>query len=188
MLKDYRKEIMIKDGTPVVIRLLAREDEQHMIEFFSRIPEDERWFLRDDVCDPEVLREWINNLDYQRVIPLVAVIEGENRIIANVRIHRRPAICLSHIAHLRISVDPEYRNQRLGTWMLLDAIKMAMNIGIEKLVAEFVSEGEEAAVHAAQKLDFFEQAVLKDYVKDKTGRYRNLIIMVKTLHRDWSDF
>ena len=67
-------------------------------------------------------------------------------------------------------VDPAYRQQRIGTWMLLDAIKLAMDIGIEILVAEFVSGVEEAARNAAQKLDFFEQAVLKDYVKDRQGK------------------
>jgi L-amino acid N-acyltransferase YncA len=72
--------------------------------------------------------------------------------------------------------------------MLLDTIRLAMSVGIEKLVAEFIAGVEDAAMNAAQKLDFFEEAVLKDYVKDSQGRYRDLIIMVKTLHRDWSDF
>jgi hypothetical protein len=44
------------------------------------------------------------------------------------------------------------------------------------------------AMNAAHKLDFLEQAVLKDYVKDRQGKYHDLIIMVKTLHREWSDF
>ncbi len=189
MLEGYPKEIMTKDGTPILLRPLTREDEQRLSDFFARIPEDERWFLRDNVGDPEVMHVWIQNLDYDRILPLVAVkLEGDNAIIANVRLHRRPSECLHHIAHLRIMVDPAYRHQRLGTWMLLDTIRLAMSMGIEKLVAEFVAGVEEAAVNAAHKLDFFEQAVLRDYVKDRQGRYRDLIIMVKTLHREWSDF
>lgn len=188
MLEDYPREIVIKDGTPIILRPLALEDEENLLEFFSRIPEEERWFLRDNVADPAVLREWIRNLDFRRILPLVAVREDDNRIVANVRIHCRPSECLAHIAHLRILVDPSLRHQRLGTWMLLDAIKLAMDMGIEKLVAEFVSGVEEPAMKAAHKLDFFEQAVLKDYVKDRDGTYHDLIIMVKNLHREWSDF
>ena len=188
MLEGYPKEIMSKDGTPILLRPLTREDEQHLSEFFARIPEDERWFLRDNVADPAIMHEWIRNLDYDRIFPLVAVTQEDNTIIANVRLHRRPSECLRHIAHLRIMVDPAYRLQRLGTWMLLDTIRLAMSMGIEKLVADFISGMEEAAVKGAHKLDFFEQAILKDYVKDRQGRYRDLIIMVKTLHRDWSDF
>jgi RimJ/RimL family protein N-acetyltransferase len=188
MLEGYPKEIMSKDGTPILLRPLALEDEQHLSEFFARIPEDERWFLRDNVADPAVMHVWIKNVDYDRILPLVAVRQEDNTIVANVRLHRRPSECLHHIAHLRIMVDPAYRQQRLGTWMLLDTIRLAMSVGIEKLVAEFIAGVEDAAMNAAQKLDFFEEAVLKDYVKDSQGRYRDLIIMVKTLHRDWSDF
>ncbi|MBI4964632.1 MAG: GNAT family N-acetyltransferase [Desulfomonile tiedjei] len=188
MLEDYPKEIMTKDGTPILLRPLTREDEQRLAEFFLRIPEDERWFLRDAVDDPKIMRQWIENLDYDRILPMVAVRPDDGTIIANVRLHRRPTECLRHTAHLRIMVDPGYRQQRLGTWMLLDTIKLAMNMGIEKLVAEFVSGVEEAAMNAAHKLDFFEQAVIKDYVRDRRGKYHDLIIMVKTLHRDWSDF
>ncbi len=139
MLENYPKEIMSKDGTPILLRPLTRDDEQRLLEFFERIPEDERWFLRDNVAEPSVMHEWIQKLDYNRILPLVAVRQEDNRIIANVRLHRRPSECLRHIAHLRIMVDPAYRHQRLGTWMLLDTIRLAMSLGIEKLIAEFIA-------------------------------------------------
>jgi RimJ/RimL family protein N-acetyltransferase len=188
MFEGYPKEIMTKDGTPILLRPLTAEDEQKLTQFLSKFPEDERWFLRENLADPAVVSQWIKNLNYDRTIPMIAVRQDDGTIIANVRLHRRPADCLRHIAHLRIMVDPGYRQQRIGTWMLLDTIKLAMNIGIEILVAEFVGGVEEAARNAAHKLDFFEQAVLKDYVKDRQGKYRDLIIMTKTLQRDWSDF
>ena len=72
--------------------------------------------------------------------------------------------------------------------MILDSVKLAMDLGIEKLIAEFVDGVEEGAITAAKKLDFHQEAVLKDYVKDRQGRDRDLIIMVKNLYRDWSDF
>jgi len=188
MFEGYPKEILIKDGSAIIIRPVVKEDEERLKAFFAQIPPEERWFLRDDISDPQVMHDWISHLDYTRVIPLVAVRQEDNRIIANLRLHRRPAECLSHIAHLRIMVDPEFRNLRLGTWMLLDAIKFAMDLGIEKLVAEFVSSVEDAAMHAADRLDFFQQAVLKDYVRDPKCGYRDLVIMVKTLHKEWCDF
>ena len=188
MLEHYPKEIMTKDGTPILIRPAVKEDEQALNDFFSRVPQEEQWFLRDDVGDPMLMRRWIDRLDYNRVIPLVAVNQEDGTIIAEVRLHRRPAPCLRHVAHLRIGVDPAYRNQRLGTWMLIDVIKLAMDLGLDKLLAEFIRGAEEAAIHAARRLDFFEHAVIKDYCKDRQGNYHDLVIMVKTLHRDWCDF
>lgn len=187
MLEDYPREIVIKSGVPVILRPLVPDDEQRLLEFFHRIPEEERWFLRDNGANPVVMKDWMRELDFKRVIPLVAVTE-DGTIIANVRIHRRLSECMTHVAHLHIEVDPGYRHQRLGTWMLLDAIKLSMNIGIEKLVAELVPGIEEPAINAAYKLDFFEQAVLRGYIKSPRGEYHDLIIMVKTLHGEWSDF
>jgi L-amino acid N-acyltransferase YncA len=188
MLEGYPREIITKDGIAVVLRPLCEEDEQALIDFFSRIPGEERWFLRDNMDDPAVVHKWIQSVDFERLVPMVAVRQEDNRIVANLRLHRRPAECVRHIAHLRIMVDPAYRHQRLGTWMLLDAIKLATNLGIEKLVAEFVEGIEQQGINSARKLDFIEQAVLMDYVKDRHGINRNLIIMIKALHQEWSDF
>jgi RimJ/RimL family protein N-acetyltransferase len=188
MLESYPKVIVTKDGTHAMLRPLARGDERALEAFFARIPHEERWFRRERVDDPEVIRQWMANLDYDRVLPMVAVHAGDGRIIANLSLHRRTFGCRKHIGHVRVMVDPAFRSQRLGTWMLLDMVKLAMEAGLEKLVAELVAGVEEAAIRAAARLDFFREAVLRDYVKDQDGQPRDLVIMVKTLHRDWSDF
>jgi L-amino acid N-acyltransferase YncA len=188
MLEDYPKEIMIKDGRPVTVRPLISGDESKMLDFLDTLSEEERWLLRDNFADPKILHQWLDLINYDKAIPLVALSPSKERIIAYVVIQRRLAECLRHIAHLRIMVDPIWRQRRLGTWMLLDAIQLSMRLGIEKLVAEFVSGFEDAAMNAAYKLDFYEQAVVRDYIKDREGNYRNMIIMMKTLTSDWSDF
>jgi L-amino acid N-acyltransferase YncA len=188
MLDAYPKVIITKDGTAVLLRPMIPEDEEQLRAFFSRIPERERWFRREDVSDPSVVHQWVEKMDYQRVLPMVAVTEADGTIIANMSMHRRTFGCLSHVGHIRIMVDPAYRAQRLGTWMLLDMVKLAMGFGVEKLVAELVAGVEDSALRAVQKLDFFKEAVLENYVKDQEGKARDLIIMVKTLHREWSDF
>ena len=187
-LKGYPKEIVTKDGTPILIRPLAKEDEHRLQEFFASFAEEEVWFFRADVQDPVVLHTWIEELDFERMTPLLAVKPDSDTVVAMLRLYRRPAGCMRHIGHIRILVHPAYRQQRVGTWMLLDLVKLAMDMGIEKLVAEFVAGVEEAGINGADRLDFFQQAVLKDYVRDPRGGYRDLVIMVKNLHREWGDF
>jgi L-amino acid N-acyltransferase YncA len=188
MLEDYPREIVAKDGTPILLRPLVQEDEQRLNEFFASMEDEEIWFLRADVDDPTVLHKWMKELDFDRILPMLAVKVEDNSIVGFLRLYRRPAACMRHIAHLRIVIGRDYRHQRLGTWMLLDMIRLAMDIGIEKLVAEFVDGIEESGIAAAHKLDFFEHARLKDHVKDPRGGYHDLIIMIKNLHREWSDF
>ena len=114
MLDHYPKEIMTKDGIPILIRPFAKEDQEKLREFFSRISEDERWFIRDDLSDPEVMDKWMQGTDYSRTIPLIAVKQEDGTILGNVTLYMRLSECVSHVAHLRIIIDPEYRQQRLG--------------------------------------------------------------------------
>ncbi len=188
MLEGYPKELVLKNGTPAILRPVTQEDEQALNAFFRSIPAGERWFLRDNIADPDVMHEWLENLNYNKILPMIAIDEAVNIIIANLRLHRRKARCLNHVAHMRVMVHPEYRSLRLGTWMVLDAVKLAMQMGIEKLVAEFVAGVEDEQRKGIHKLDFVEQAVLRDYVRDPKIGYRDLIITVKNLHKEWSDF
>lgn len=188
MMRSYPKAIVCKDGQCVLIRPVVRQDEEGLKEFFSELPEEEHWFLREKLTDPSVLHEWLEKMDYDRLLPIIAVREEDGKIIANLRLHRATEPSMRHVAHLRITVHPAFRQLKVGTWMILDCVKLAMDLGIEKLVAEFVAGVEEPAILAAYKLDFREEAVLEGYVKDSHGIYRDLIIMVKNLCKDWSDF
>lgn len=188
MLEDYPREIVTKDGAPVLLRPLVPKDEERLKAFFASMGGEDFCFLRADVDNPEILQRWIQEIDFTRILPMVAVKAEDETIVALLRLYRRPTGAMPHVGHLRVIVAPAFRQQRLGTWMILDMIRLAMDMGIEKLVAEFVAGLEDAAIAAAHKLDFFEQARLKDYVKDQSGGYRDLIIMVKNLHKEWSDF
>ncbi|MCX5862956.1 MAG: GNAT family N-acetyltransferase [Deltaproteobacteria bacterium] len=188
MIKDYPKTVVTKDGTIVRLRPVVREDEEALKVFFAQVPEEEKWFLRENLNDPEFLKRWMNKLDYDQMFPIVAVKEDDGAILAGITLYRSASPAIRHVVHLRIMVHPEYRSLRLGSWLILDSVKLSMDLGVEKVIAEFVAGVEDAAGAAAAKLDFHQEGVLHDYVKDQQGNYRDLIIMVKNLHQDWSDF
>jgi RimJ/RimL family protein N-acetyltransferase len=188
MLKDYPKAIVTQDGTSVLLRPVVRSDEEALRSFLSLIPEAERWFLIEKLTDAELLHEWIEKLDYNRVLPIIAVVEDTGEIIANVRLYRSLSPSVKHVAHMRITVLPAYRHLKVGSWMILDSVKEAMDLGIEKIVTEMVEGLEDPAINAALKLGFQREGVLPNYVKDRRGRLRNLVIMMKDLPREWSDF
>jgi L-amino acid N-acyltransferase YncA len=188
MLKDYPKAIVTKDGDSVLLRPATLADENALNQFFGEIPDQEQWFFREKLNDPVILHEFLLHLNYKRALPIVAVREKDGKIIANLRLHMSMAPCLGHVAHLRLMVHPNFRALKIGSWMILDCVKTAMDLGLEKLFAEFVAGVEEAAIGAATKLDFRHEGILKDYIKDKKGVYRDLIIMSRDLQSKWSDF
>ncbi len=71
--------------------------------------------------------------------------------------------------------------------MLLDLINLAMRMGLETLTLELVKERDSFLINSLEKLAFSEEAVLKNYVRDREGNAYSLVIMVKHLHRGWED-
>jgi hypothetical protein len=142
--------------------------------------------MKYDVMDPEVIRRWIHQLGTETVFSTVAICE--DRIIGHASLHIQDFGCTKYLGRLRVMVVPEFRHKRLGTWMLLNLIRLAMNRGLEELRADFVVGIEDAAIEAAHKLDFFKKVVLEDYVMDPQGNRHDLMIMIKRLHKDWGDF
>jgi RimJ/RimL family protein N-acetyltransferase len=185
MLEEYPKEAILKDGTRVTLRPLERGDAEQLVAFFQRIPGDDRWYLRHDVSNPTTVRQWALGVDYERVIPIVAIHKGQ--IIGDVTLHRRRYGSTRHVGEVRIVIDPDYRTKRLGTWMLLDIVQLATGLGLEKLVAE-VASNETAALKAIRRLDFVREAVIPEFHKDRAGNERDLVVMVKNLAPRWTDF
>ena len=65
----YPITTLLRDGSQVVFRPLVREDEKRLLDFFIRIPEVERYYLKEDVTSPDVIRCWTTDIDFDRVIP-----------------------------------------------------------------------------------------------------------------------
>jgi len=85
-------------------------------------------------------------------------------------------------------VATDYRQKQLGTWLIFDMIRRAMELGLEKLRTDFIIGLEDMAINAVKKLDFVSEGMLKDYFRDDDGNYYDYQIMVKQLHSEWSDF
>ncbi len=186
VLRDYPKEVILKNGTGVTLRPLRDGDQKALFEMFQRFPKEELWFLNHDVNRPELIDGWIQNLGNRRVVSVVALLEG--RIIANAVLMRKDYGAKRHIGKVRIAVDPAMREKRLGTWMLLDLINLAVAIGLRILVMRLIEDRDMAVIQGVKKLLFVEQAVLRDHVLDMEDNPHNLVILTKRLQTHWADF
>ena len=185
MLKNFPKEIILKDGSGVTLRPLQRGDETLLRKMYERLSEEDRWILESDVSDFETIRDWTENNDLKRLISVVAVLEGE--IIAHATLIRKYHCANSHIGKIRISVDPAFRERHLGTWILLELNNLAISMGLEILLMRLVGGRDTHVTKGIKRLDFREEAVLQDYLKDREGNPYNLVIMVKRLKGAWED-
>ncbi|MCX7822888.1 MAG: GNAT family N-acetyltransferase [Syntrophobacterales bacterium] len=169
------KEIIIRSGKRLIIRPMRKEDEKALFEFFSRLPNDLLIFIRHNVRDPQVIKEWVDHLNYERVLPIVAL--DNDKIVADVTLHRIPYGWKRHIGQVRIVVDPAYHGQGLATAILNELVELGAEFGLEKLWAE-VPLDSIAAVKAFKNAGFRCKAVVEGLVKDLRGNNVDILIMV----------
>ncbi len=179
MLMDrYPLEVELKDGTSVTLRPMKRQDERELIAFFSDLTEEDRLFLRNDVSSVQVIRSWVNTLDYRRVFPLLAL-EGK-KIVANGSLHRKPYNWMRHMGEVRVVVASDYRKKGLGQIMADELVANAEDEDLKKLSAEVVID-QKSALELFTRVGFKEEATLKGYVQDSKGKTRDLIVMTREI-------
>jgi L-amino acid N-acyltransferase YncA len=177
---------LAEDGERITIRPMVTGDEKALLDFFRRVPQEDRFYLKEDVTSAQVIQRWAENLDYSRALPLLAIMDG--KIVGDGTLHHRRAGARRHIGEVRVVVDPAYRNRGVGRGLLHNLVEVARTKGLEKLMFEVVADMEEAAKHTAQVLGFVPIAVLPGHVKDFCGGRHDLIIMeLRVLPHESSD-
>ena len=178
ILYQYPKSTVLKDGVRLTIRPLRKEDEKALHEYFLRLPPEDRLCLRDDVTDPKVIENWILDLDYDLVLPLVAL--NDNQIVANATLQFSPIGWTKHQGEIRITCDPKYRGQGLATILIENLMEIAADFDLKQLTAEMAPTLDEA-YFLFEKLGFQEAAVLRGFIKDFKGDHQDLVLMVKNI-------
>ena len=175
ILYEYPKRTTLKDGTQLTLRPLRKEDQQALHEYFLRMPPEDRMGLKDDVTDPEVIKHWIYDLDYDVVLPVLAL--DNVRIVANATLHFNQIGWTKHQGEIRITSDPDYRQKGLAARLIQELIEIAAYFGLEQLTAEIAPTSVEART-IFRKLGFNEIASLQGFVKDFEENQADLTIMV----------
>jgi GNAT superfamily N-acetyltransferase len=178
-LSRYPIPVTLDDGALVTVRPLQATDEQALLAFFQGVSPDDRYYLREDVTDPTVVRHWVEHMDYERVLPLVAI-RGE-RIIADATLHRRGFGARRRLAEFRVVVDPEFRRRGLSELLLGEMIDLASGTDITRIEVEIVSGKQAIAGDIVERFGFQEGAVLQGHLRDAAGQPCDLVIFTLDL-------
>jgi L-amino acid N-acyltransferase YncA len=179
ILYEYPKTTVLKNGTKLTIRPLIKDDEEALIDFFLSLAPEDRLRLKEDVSDPQVIKRWIYDLDYDNLLPLIALDGGQ--IVANGTLQFSPIGWTKHQGEVRVTCHRKYREIGLATVIVENLINIAKDFGLEQLTSEFAPTLDEA-YSLAEKMGFKEAAVFKDFIKDSMGTYADLVLMVMDIH------
>lgn len=179
-LTGYPKQMTLRDGQSVVIRPLEKEDFERLRAFFQGLPAEDRLYLRHNVSNPDIIRQWTDRIDLEHVVPLVAL--GGNAIVAQGTLHISTHGWMQHVGHVRLAIAASHQRIGLGSLLARELVSLAEHRGLEKLQAHVI-ESSAGAVRMFERVGFEKVAVLKDFVKDQNGRNQNLVVMVNDVSR-----
>ena len=180
-LQRFPKEIILKDGAKVTLRPLETADERNFHEFFLAVPESERMFIKHRVTELAVIRDWCQNIDLGRNLPLLAV--GSGKIVAAATLHQQLGGWRRHIGRVSVLVHPQLRARGLATALVTDILTIARSVGLERVEAEFIGE-QEAAIKMFAMLGFTNLLRLENYVKDMQAVSHDYVLMALNLKVD----
>jgi L-amino acid N-acyltransferase YncA len=178
LITTYPKSVSLEDGASVTLRPLLKRDEAALREYFGSLPPEDRMCLKEDVTDPKIIEKWIYELDYDAILPLIALHNGN--IVGDATLHFNPIGWTKHQGEVRLTTSTQYRVRGLGTIMVQNLIDIASQIGLEQIHIE-IPPVLDKAFYLFEKMGFKEVANLPGFVRDLEGKESDLVLMVKYL-------
>jgi L-amino acid N-acyltransferase YncA len=172
--RTYPRTIHLREGTVMSVRLMTPADAHHIVTFARSLPEDDLLFLRTDITDPEMVGQWMQNLEAGRTSTVIAEVNGEMAGYAALVTNR--VSWQRHLGEIRIQVGLRYRSQGVGRALAGEVFSLARARGLQKIVAQMTPE-QSGARATFERLGFKPEALLQDYVIDRAGRTRDLVLM-----------
>lgn len=171
--RSYPRDVPLREGS-VTFRLMAPSDRDTLLAFARELPPNDLLFLRLDITKQEGIDEWIGNLEAGRTTTVVA--EANGKIAGYASVHHNDTLWNRHVGELRVVVSTEYRRLGLGRRLTDDVFAIARDLGLRKMTAQMTPD-QHGARTTFEHLGFRPEALLADYVLDREGKPRDLLIM-----------
>lgn len=161
------------------IRVIQADDVPAVSEFFASISDDEKCFIKENELDGTLAKAWAQDTQNTHLLTFV-----EDRVVASVNIV--PGIGISsHIAELRLIVDPTERGSGVGKALAREALIYAVaSLELKKVFVEVVAD-QDTTVGMFQKMGFVPEALLQDHLCDRQGNLRDLVILSHFVQENW---
>ena len=174
ILESYPREVKVGDNRTVALRLMEKSDRDRIVDFARALPPDDLLFLRRDITDPEVVDEWVQDIERGRTVTVLA--EKDDELLAYGSLLLHETFWGRHMGEIRVLVRSDYRGLGLGLQLASDVFAIAKDAGIEQMIARMTTEQERTRA-ILERLGFKQEAVLRGFVRDREGKRRDLLVM-----------
>lgn len=170
----YPRAVRLSNGAAIQLRLMTAGDADRILAFARALPADDLLFLRTDITDPGVVAQWVRNLDAGRTITVLAEAAGD--LAGYASLHYSEINWQRHLGEIRLQAGARFRSQGLGRALAGEVFGIARGLKLRKLVAQMTTD-QRGAIATFERLGFRPEALLQDFVMDRAGRTRDLMVM-----------
>ena len=170
----YPKQIKLSDGQRMVLRLMQSADRDQVLRFACALPPDDLLFLRTDITEPAIVDGWMAAVEAGTTVTVLA--DSGTDLAGYASLHLEQARWTRRVGEIRVQVAPSFRGLGLGRQLTAEIFHLGQTRGLKKMAAMMTPD--QTGAHAAfEKLGFQVEALLQDWVEDRSGRARDLLIM-----------
>jgi len=180
----FRQVITMRDGARVLLRPLVPGDRQMLLDFFLPVSIEERRYMRHNINNPEIISSWAENVDYDKVFPIIAVIN--DRIVGTSTLHFNEGTA-RHRADLRIFLAKDFKRRGLGSKLVQAQVDIARKRNIHMLEVQVISEQVDV-IKAMQRIGFKQVCTFEDYFMLADGELRDVVHLLLRLHKVEDEF
>jgi RimJ/RimL family protein N-acetyltransferase len=161
-------------GKTLQLARLQPGDGDALAAFAAALPPHDLLFLRRDISQPKVVAAWMQAVAEGRLHSLAVredgTLVGCSAIVVDALSWSR------HVGELRVLVLPAWRGKGLGRVLIQQCFAQALQLGLDKLVAQMTVD-QVAAIAVFEELGFRAEALLRDHVKDRDGQAHDLVLL-----------
>jgi L-amino acid N-acyltransferase YncA len=172
-VEGFPKTLELK-GHTITLRMMTTADGPPLLAFARQLPAHDLLFLRRDITKQSVIDTWVRNV--ADAIMYTVLAEEPPQLLGYSSLYRHDFDWSRHVAELRVLVAPQARHLGLGRLLTRAAFNVALTLGIEKIVARMTPD-QTGARTVFEELGFRPEALLRDEVKDRSGKTHDILLM-----------
>jgi RimJ/RimL family protein N-acetyltransferase len=171
--QSYPKTLTVDDAT-LTLRLMELGDRDQILAFARALPPDDLLFLRRDITTTEGVDEWVYDIRAGRMVTVLA--EHEGGLAGYASISHSATMWNRHLGEIRVNIAPRFRRHGLGRRLVDEVFSVARSLNLRKITVQMTPD-QKGARATFERLGFRPEALLADFVVDREGRTRDLLIM-----------
>jgi GNAT superfamily N-acetyltransferase len=162
------------NGRTVSYRLMTAEDKSAVLKFARTLPEADLMFLRIGITKPEVIDEWVHNIEVGLTVTVLA--KDDRQVIGYVSLHHNTMMW----TRLRVMVGPDWRHKGLGRRLVGQIFRLASEKGLVRIHVQFPAN-QPRVRSLFDRLGFLPEALMSDWIMSRDGAMHDLLIMSRAV-------